>query len=510
MPSLNPPAPARWIVPTLAAGLGGLTLLRIWYAGLVPLAPDEATYWTWSRNLDWGYYDGPPLVAGLIRLGTLLIGNTERGVRLMSIMLGLGLSLLVFDFCRRFLKDALAGFWLVAAFNGSILFGLGSLLGTYDILQNFLWMLGLHLTALALLEDRRWAWPAAGLAVGLSIVAKYNSVMLLGGIGATILFTAAGRRRLATPWPWLALLAALLAILPNVWWNYQHDFVSVRHVGQLATGDSKPFFTTHQLIGGQLGLVGPVFLPLIVWGLALAWRSARRGDVLQSLLLWAALPTMLMFLAMSTWTRVYDNWPAPCYLSAGLAACAMLAERMRRVAWLRRAGLVGLLAGYLAVAGAFLHQPLLSLLDLKPEDDPTAELYGWPDLGRAVADTLAAWPGRGKPFVFAIRHQLAASLTFYTPGHPEIHELFPPHHRLSQYLLWTNPDRLKGRDGLAVLPRHARAVPDLAKMFREFKLLREVDVKDPAGRVVMRMSLHHGRDFLGRDARPASTLHLAR
>ena len=40
------------------------------------LAPDEAHYWDWSRNLDWGYYSKGPLIAWLIR-GEL---GVEHGV----------------------------------------------------------------------------------------------------------------------------------------------------------------------------------------------------------------------------------------------------------------------------------------------------------------------------------------------------------------------------------------------------------------------------------------------
>ena len=40
-------------------------ILRMLYVAIVPLdlAPDEAYYWDWSRQLDWGYYSKPPMVA---------------------------------------------------------------------------------------------------------------------------------------------------------------------------------------------------------------------------------------------------------------------------------------------------------------------------------------------------------------------------------------------------------------------------------------------------------------
>ena len=48
---------------------------------LIELSFDEAYYWIYSEYLAWGYFDHPPMVAVFIKLGTLLFGNTELGVR---------------------------------------------------------------------------------------------------------------------------------------------------------------------------------------------------------------------------------------------------------------------------------------------------------------------------------------------------------------------------------------------------------------------------------------------
>src|SRR5258705_11244122 len=69
-----------------------LIALRLVSAAYTPLTFDEAYYWTWSKHLAGGYYDHPPMVAVLIRLGTLIAGDTELGVRLVSILLALPMS----------------------------------------------------------------------------------------------------------------------------------------------------------------------------------------------------------------------------------------------------------------------------------------------------------------------------------------------------------------------------------------------------------------------------------
>src|SRR5881392_3606173 len=82
----------------LNTGLAILALvaLRLVAAAFTPITFDEAYYWTWSKHLAGGYYDHPPMVAVVIRLGTLLAGDTELGVRSLSILLALPMSWAVY------------------------------------------------------------------------------------------------------------------------------------------------------------------------------------------------------------------------------------------------------------------------------------------------------------------------------------------------------------------------------------------------------------------------------
>src|SRR5438034_11670797 len=82
----------------LHTGLAILALvaLRLVAAAFTPITFDEAYYWMWSKHLAGGYYDHPPMVAVVIRLGTLIAGDTEFGVRLVSILLALPMSWAVY------------------------------------------------------------------------------------------------------------------------------------------------------------------------------------------------------------------------------------------------------------------------------------------------------------------------------------------------------------------------------------------------------------------------------
>ncbi len=77
--------------------IAALILVRLVAAALTPLSFDEAYYWTWSKHLAGGYYDHPPMVALVIRLGTMIAGDTQLGVRLVSVLLALPMSWAVYE-----------------------------------------------------------------------------------------------------------------------------------------------------------------------------------------------------------------------------------------------------------------------------------------------------------------------------------------------------------------------------------------------------------------------------
>src|SRR4051812_12049005 len=64
----------RWVflsvLAVTAAQFGFLAFGCDW-----DLCGDEAEYWAWSRRLDWSYYAKGPLIAVIIRLGTIVAGD---------------------------------------------------------------------------------------------------------------------------------------------------------------------------------------------------------------------------------------------------------------------------------------------------------------------------------------------------------------------------------------------------------------------------------------------------
>ena len=83
---MTPGLADRRVVFPLAA-VAVLIVLRGVLSAFLPLSFDEAYYWMWSKHLAWGYYDHPPMVAFMIRAGTMLFGDTSFGVRAGALLL---------------------------------------------------------------------------------------------------------------------------------------------------------------------------------------------------------------------------------------------------------------------------------------------------------------------------------------------------------------------------------------------------------------------------------------
>ncbi len=69
-------------------------LVTIFQARFTGLWNDEAYYWEYSRNLAWGYFDHPPMIALLIKAGYFLFPN-ELGIRFFIILLSTGTIFLI-------------------------------------------------------------------------------------------------------------------------------------------------------------------------------------------------------------------------------------------------------------------------------------------------------------------------------------------------------------------------------------------------------------------------------
>src|SRR5262245_59618100 len=135
------------VVPGLGlaiALIAVLTLIRLLglKISVVDLFFDEAQYWAWSRELAFGYFSKPPLLAWIIGFAERICGGTEACIRAPAPILYFGTSLLVYAIVRQ-LYDAQVAFY--AALSTALATGaaFSSRIISTDVPLLFFWALAL-------------------------------------------------------------------------------------------------------------------------------------------------------------------------------------------------------------------------------------------------------------------------------------------------------------------------------------------------------------------------------
>jgi 4-amino-4-deoxy-L-arabinose transferase-like glycosyltransferase len=410
--------------------------LRLVYAGMVQLLPDEATYWVWSRHPAAGYFDHPPMVAYLIRAGTYLLGNNELGVRLSAVLLATGSVLVMLAIARRILRDERAAMWVALIWLSSpLLAGIGTIT-TPDTPSIFFSVCGLAF-ALRAVEDSDALslrdWLLFGVFCGLALLSKYTAILLPAAVFLALVSSPSGRKHLRRPGIYLAAIVALIIFSPVIWWNYKHQWASfafqLHHGTESEEGAELPvsqvgrvgqlFTDVGVYVGGQAGAWTPVLFIVSLVVLAVYWRRYRKLNDVDRVLLWSGTVPLVFFGVMFAKSHHGEaNWPAFAYFPISLLVVRWLSETWdkRRLGALKLGVVVAF--GILIVMHALMAPKVTASLARLPYRVPHMfrDAVVWRDRGRVIGQKAFEV---GLP-MFANRHEDAAETAFYAPGQPEV------------------------------------------------------------------------------------------
>ncbi|RTL51118.1 MAG: glycosyltransferase family 39 protein [Bradyrhizobiaceae bacterium] len=397
-----------WIV-------GALVLVRLIVAAFTPLAFDEAYYWTWSKHLQGGYYDHPPMVAFIIRLGTMIAGDTQLGVRLVSILLALPMSWAVYRTAQMlFAYDRIASASAIFL-NATLVVSVGTIITTPDSPLMVASAFVLYALAKVLTTGRGVWWLGVGVAVGLALLSKYTALYFGAAILIWLLLAKDLRRWLATPWPYLGALLSLAIFSPVLFWNADHQWVSfIKQLGraQIRTWSLNYFA---ELVPVQFGFATPSVFILGVLGL---YALSRRNDVGRGARVLIATSVLTLFCYMawhSFHERVEGNWLAPVYPAFAIAAAyaaygtGWTGRLQKLVHGCRRSALaVGIILFALLIL-----QLCTGIFTLFKRDGSVRAVgIGWPAMAR---DIEAAREVLGATCVLANDYGTTSMLMFYLP-----------------------------------------------------------------------------------------------
>jgi len=421
----------------------GLAFVRLVMALIIDPAPQEAYYWNYSRHPALSYYDHPPLTAWLLRVSTLIFGDTAFALHLPAVVISLILTIVLFRFLS-VLYDEKTAFWAVVLACSVLLFSIGSIITTPDTPLLLFWLLLIVCLYRAVREGGWGWWLSTGVVAGAAMISKYTAVFALAGAGLFLVVSRQRRKLIYSGGPLLAALTAFLVFLPVIIWNSRHGWASfLFQTGRRAaeySGVRLDYFAG--FLGVQFVVGGLLILPFLVYAVFAA--ALKPKDEKELLFVCFAVPMIVVFAAVSPFHYVKMNWLAPAYLSAVSLLAVRLPELRRRFfAVAFRISLA------LAIVFAILTHILVALPIVGMG---SADLIsGWDELAAKVDLIRREMADSGPLFICGYDYKTASQLAFHLPDKPEVraNNIFGENGLAYNY--WANPADLVGMNCLLVI-----------------------------------------------------------
>ena len=389
-------------------------LLNLIQATYTELFDDEAYYWVYAQFPDWGYFDHPPLIALLIKAGYAIFPN-ELGVRFFIVLLNTATIFLVQKLLTK--KDD----FLFYAVAGSIaLVQIGGIIAVPDLPLLFF-------VALFFVLYRRFTTKMTtlnsillGLSIACMLYSKYHGVLI---VLCTLLSNLKLFRYYQT---YIVGTVALLAFAPHLYWQYLHEFPSVRfHLFERSAMHYDTRFTIEYL-AGQIVLAGPV----------MGWLLLKTAFVKQPVTpteraLKFTLVGVYGFFLLSTFKgKVEANWAVPAFVGLIVLSHQYLSDHASPRRWLYKS---------LPVSLVFVLLVRLYMLPVTPRTSwfPKDEFHQNKVWVNAVQERA-----QGLPVVFVGSYQKASKYWFYS-GQPSM-SMNDADYRRNNYNFWPLEDSLIG------------------------------------------------------------------
>jgi hypothetical protein len=395
------------------------------------LQRDAYLYLAQSRHLDWGYFSTPPLVAFITRVHTLIWGDSLLAVRLLPALAG-SVSIFIVGWMIRQLKGGVMAQVIgLTAYFLSPAFLRPAVLLQPVIFNHLFWLLAaLVVFQMVRRQDPKlliWMVPV----LGLGWLAKYSIIFYASALLAALVISR-NRKLLWTRTLPITLAGGLLVILPNLVWQYRHNWPVFSHMAELQQTQLGNVLLKDFLFA-QVFMHLPV---LLVWLGGLIWLIANRKYRSYRVFAWAFVITLLLIILLRG--KFYYTIAAYTILVVfGGIAWEQWARRSHRmVAWVVLALIlfsgISLLPFSLPIytpdrmvqydrkISARGFEVMLKWEDGKVHDLPQdyADMVGWDELGKKVWDFYENLEDsvRVSTLVYGENYGMAGAASYFRPG----------------------------------------------------------------------------------------------
>lgn len=305
------------------------------------LIVEEAYYWNYAQHLDYSYLDHPPMIALLIKFGTMLFGNHEWAVRFMDIPCWLITALFSYKLSELISKGS--GIYAIFFLAMLPFFFIYSIVLTPDTPLIAAWSATLYYLYKSTVCQQKNAWYWSGISIGLGMLSKYT-IILPGSITIVyLLLTPNCRYWFSRKEPYFCTLIALIIFSPVIYWNATHEWASFFF--QSSRRFQEHFqFTLPEFFILLLTFLTPAGL-IATWLLMKEKKSLPTENALFFLKIYTIFP-LLFFCIFSICHPIRFNWIGPGmlavipWLAATFANNRLLWFLLARKAWILTASLL--------------------------------------------------------------------------------------------------------------------------------------------------------------------------
>lgn len=392
------------------------TMLNIIQAYSTQLIDDEAYYWVYSKFLAWGYYDHPPMIAVLIKIGYTFFHN-ELGVRLLLVAISTGSIYLLEK--------------IVAPTNKKLFFAIILNIAALQF-AGFIAVPDIPLLFFVVVYFYRYKKFAAlpnlqntllwGISMSLMLYSKYHGILI-------IFFTLISNPKLLTRWQiYIAGALGAALFLPHLLWQYNHGFPSVYyHLWDRNTSPYKIAFTTEYILG-QIALAGPI----LGWLFLAALTLYKPTQAIQRALQFSAIGFYLFFLLSSLHGRIEANWTIPALSCIAAIAYFYFVDKIKWHSTI-----------YIAAIASFVLVSFVRLVLFTGIIDVTIPIFKETRGNKEWATSIQK-AAAGKPVLFLNAYQSPSKYWFYT-GDTGF-AINTPAYRQNNFNIWDINKNYLGRD----------------------------------------------------------------